>query len=72
LKDGLIESERTFLRILAFDVEVVHPHHFALHFLRDLKASDDLANLTIAILNDCARMPLCLHYEPQVIACSAL
>eukprot|EP00474_Spongospora_subterranea_P000382 CRZ00840.1 hypothetical protein [Spongospora subterranea] len=72
MKERLIESERQFLRVIGFDFAVTHPHSFALHFLRDLRANDDLANLTFAILNDSLRLPFCVHYEPHVIACSAL
>ncbi|CEP00438.1 Cyclin-like domain-containing protein [Plasmodiophora brassicae] len=72
MKEHLIESERLVLRVIAFDVDVVPPHAYAVHFLRDLRASNDLANCTLSILNDSCRIPLCLHYEPHVIACGAM
>jgi hypothetical protein len=36
LKDDLVRHEQILLRVLNFDLDVVHPHHFILHYLRRL------------------------------------
>jgi hypothetical protein len=42
-KDELIRYEQIVLRVLNFDLEVIHPHNWVLHFVRRLNGMQSLS-----------------------------
>ena len=40
LKDAVLECEQMLLRILAYRLNVLHPHHFVLHFIKELEGGN--------------------------------
>lgn len=72
MKEEVIKFEQLLLRVFAFDLNVQHPHHFVLHFVRDLEGSEELASTAWCILNDSLCSTLCLQYRPEPVACAAI
>ena len=72
LKDKIIRYEQVVLRVLHFEVDVKHPHHFVLHFVKRLNGSRDLAKLAWSISNDSMLTFLALYYEPHCIAVACI
>jgi len=72
MKDAVVRHEQLVLRVLGFNLTSRHPHHYVLHFLRDLDGTEELAILSWSILNDSLRTTLCLQYKPEPIACAAI
>jgi len=72
MKEDVIRSEQTLLRVFAFDLDLRHPHHYILHFIRDLEGAEELASVSWCILNDSLCTTLCLQYRPEPIACAAI
>lgn len=71
LKDRVITNEQLLLRVFGFDLELLHPHQFLLHFIRNLEGPEELANMAWYILNDSLSTTLSLQYKPQALACAA-
>lgn len=70
--------ERLLLQTLSFDMQVIHPYeavsdilkgikHFVEHSLRDV-----VRDQAIKLLNDSYRGPMCLLFEPKLIAAAAI
>lgn len=72
VKEEVIRSEQTLLRVFGFDLDLRHPHHYVLHFIRDLEGAEELASVSWRILNDSLCTTLCLQYRPEPIACAAI
>lgn len=72
MKDAVIRSEQTLLRVFGFDLDLKHPHHYVLHFIRDLEGAEEIASVSWCILNDSLCTTLCLQYRPEPIACAAI
>jgi len=72
MKDDVIRCEQLLLRVFAFDLDLRHPQHFVLHFIRDLEGPEELASVSWCILNDSLSTTLCLQYRPEPIACAAI
>ena len=71
-KELVIRRESSLLRALAFKCDVKHPHIFVLHFGRALECSAELTRIAYYIANDSMRLPLCIMYEPSLIAVACL
>ena len=39
MKEEVIKFEQILLRVFSFDLTVQHPHHYVLHFIRDLEGN---------------------------------
>jgi hypothetical protein len=61
LKEEVVRAEQLLLRVLGFNLTSRHPHHYVLHYLKELDASEELAILSWSLLND-----------PEAIACAAI
>lgn len=72
LKESVVLAEQLLLRVLGFNLTSRHPHHYVLHFLKELGASEELAVLSWSILNDSYRTTVCLQFKPESIACAAV
>jgi len=68
LKDAVIHAEQHLLRVLGYEMEVKHPHHYVLHIIRELEASEELANVAFCVANDSLYTNLCLLHSPWTIA----
>lgn len=71
-KEAVIRCEQMLLRVFAFDLDLKHPHHYVLHFIRDLEGAEEVASVSWCILNDSLCTTLCLQYRPEPIACAAI
>lgn len=71
-KDSASRCEQQLLRVLGFDLDVKHPHHYLLHIVRELEGTEQLATVAYYICNDSMQTALCLQYPPAVIACAAV
>ncbi len=68
----MVLAERLLLRVLGFNFLSRHPHHYVLHYLKELDASEELAILSWSLLTDSVRSTVCLQYKPESIACAAI
>lgn len=41
-KDHVLQTEQVLLRAIAYELDARHPHHFVLHFVRELEGRYDL------------------------------
>ena len=73
----ILLAERILLQTLCFDMQIVHPFSPLIEMMKNLKAYIDperrveLRQAAISFINDSMRSPLCLCYEPKVIAIAA-
>ena len=51
-KQQLILDEQILLRVIDFNIVAEHPHKYLLNFARTIKASCELVQLAICVLND--------------------
>lgn len=72
MKEQVLRAEQILLRAFAFDMAPAHPHHYLLHFIRDLEATEDVATMAWCVSNDSLCSPLCLQYSAQTIACACI
>ncbi|ORX44024.1 cyclin-like protein [Hesseltinella vesiculosa] len=64
--------ERLLLETLCFDLTVDHPHQLVLEFANELEAPDNVTQAAFGFANDSLRRPLCLIYDPQMIAAACV
>eukprot|EP01094_Clydonella_sp_ATCC50884_P002928 TRINITY_DN12246_c1_g1_i2.p1 TRINITY_DN12246_c1_g1~~TRINITY_DN12246_c1_g1_i2.p1 ORF type:complete len:178 (-),score=45.98 TRINITY_DN12246_c1_g1_i2:106-639(-) len=72
LKELCVEAERALVSTIGFQLDVSHPYHFLLNFLRTLRGSDRLARIAWSIVNDSLFTTLCLRYPPYQIAAACI
>lgn len=80
LRDSIIQCELFFMRALKFQVSIVHPHKYLVHYLKSIydwlnKETTDhvpIAQTAWAILRDSYHGDICLAYSPDVIAVSVI
>eukprot|EP00940_MAST-03C_sp_MAST-3C-sp2_P001188 g1188.t1 len=77
-KSYLLRTERYILKELGFNVYSImdHPHKFILYYINCLFGSSEVAKFLAQkswnFLNDSLRLPICVRYRPEVIACAAI
>lgn len=71
---SVIELEKIILKELGFELYRIldHPHKLMHHFLKLLKASNEVARKAWNYLNDSYRTALCVHYPASTIAASCI
>ncbi|XP_045466558.1 cyclin-Q isoform X1 [Harmonia axyridis] len=80
MRDGIVQTELLLMRVLKFEVSIVHPHKYMLHYLKSLESwvgkeawnSSPLARTSAAFLQDFHHDPSILEYEPQHIAIACI
>ncbi|GAB5365405.1 hypothetical protein AAMO2058_001054900 [Amorphochlora amoebiformis] len=72
MKEDVVLHEQICLRVLGYNLTSRHPHHYVLHFLKDLDGTEELGILAWSLLNDSLRTTLCLQYAPESIACASI
>lgn len=74
MRYSVIEIEKIILKELGFELYriVDHPHKLMQHYLKLLKASNEVARKAWNYLNDSYRTSLCVHYPPSTLAASCI
>ncbi|KAI8063748.1 cyclin-like protein [Gongronella butleri] len=72
LRSAILWHERLLLETLCFDLTVDHPHQLILEFAKELHAPDNVIQGAYGFANDTLRRPLCLIYDPQMIAAACV
>ena len=76
-KDSILKAEREVIENLRFDFDAKHPYQFLIKYVRKLekieqRAMQKLVQLAWTFINDTMSTTLCLQWEPDIIAISAL
>ncbi|KAI9318671.1 cyclin-like protein [Dichotomocladium elegans] len=71
-RDKILRYELVLLEALCFDLSVEHPYPSLLVFLEELRVSERIYHAAWGFANDSLRTPLCLIYEPQIIAAACV
>ena len=71
---SVIEIEKIILKELGFELYRIidHPHKLMHHYLKLLKANNEVARKAWNYLNDSYRTSLCVHYPSSTIAASCI
>ena len=72
LKSEVVRTERHMLRAFGFIVHVEHPHRFVLTFGQLLGLDKELLQEAWNLANDSLRIPLCVRYKAEIVACGLL
>ncbi|KAK6617208.1 hypothetical protein RUM43_005188 [Polyplax serrata] len=80
MRDAVVQAELLIMRMLKFEVNVVHPHKYMCHYLKTLKGwftveewkRLPLAKSSTAFLQDFHHDSAILDYKPQHIAIAAI
>lgn len=71
---SVIEIEKIILKELGFELYRIidHPHKLMHHYLKLLKANNEVARKAWNFLNDTYRLALCVHYPSSTLAASCI
>lgn len=71
---SVIEIEKIILKELGFELYRIidHPHKLMQHYLKLVKASNEVARKAWNYLNDSYRTSLCVHYPPSTLAAGCI
>ncbi|XP_018327167.1 cyclin-Q [Agrilus planipennis] len=80
MRDAIVQAELLIMRVLKFEVSIVHPHKYMLHYLRTLEgwigkekwSNSPIARTAAAFLQDYHHDPSILDYPPQHIAIACI
>ncbi|XP_067004400.1 cyclin-Q isoform X2 [Anabrus simplex] len=80
MRDAIVQAELLIMRMLKFEVTLVHPHKYLLHYLKSLEgwfSKEDWTKIPIAkaasaFLQDFHYDPAILDYSPQHIALACI
>ncbi|CAO3608029.1 unnamed protein product [Cunninghamella blakesleeana] len=71
-RSAILWYERFLLEMLCFDMTIDHPHQLLLEFGSELDAPERVIQAAYGFANDSLRKPLCLTYDPQMIAAACI
>ncbi|KAI8337263.1 cyclin-like protein [Chlamydoabsidia padenii] len=71
-RSAILWYERFLLESLCFDMTVEHPQQLVLEFATELDAPENVILASYGFANDSLRLPLCLIYDPQMIAAACM
>ncbi|KAI9028284.1 cyclin-like protein [Phycomyces nitens] len=71
-RDTILSNETTLLEILCFDLTVDNPHQLMIELAEEIRAPDNAVQAGWTFANDSLRRPICLLYDPQMIAAACL
>lgn len=63
-KDQLIMDEQTLLRVVGFDIHVIHPHRFLLNMCHVLRCSQQLTQLALCLVSRSHFISFCYIANP--------
>lgn len=80
MRDAIVQAELLIMRMLKFEVNVIHPHKYMYHYLKTLQGwftheewkKIPLAKSSTAFLQDFHHDPAILDYKPQHVAIAAI
>lgn len=80
MRDAIVQAELLIMRILKFEVSIVHPHKYMLHYLRSMEGwigkdkwnSIPIARTAASFLQDYHHDFTILDYAPQHIAIACI
>ncbi|KAL0278446.1 UNVERIFIED_CONTAM: hypothetical protein PYX00_000266 [Menopon gallinae] len=80
MRDAIVQAELLIMRMLKFEVNVIHPHKYMYHYLKTLHGlftneewkKLPLAKSSTAFLQDFHHDPSILEYKPQHVAIAAI
>lgn len=82
MRDAIVQAELLIMRVLKFEVSIIHPHKYMLHYLKSMEGwmgkeqwnTVPIAQKAAAFLQDFHHDPCILDYTPQhvAIACISL
>lgn len=52
MRDAIVQAELLIMRMLKFEVSIVHPHKYMLHYLRLVRTADCTDHFRSSILHD--------------------
>lgn len=80
MRDAIVQAELLIMRVLKFEVSIIHPHKYMLHYLRSVEGwlgpqewcRAPVARTAAAFLQDFHHDPAVLDYSPQHIAVACI
>lgn len=72
LREHIVTTEQLLLRILGFNLNVDLPYDYMYNMLKYLNASDALARLATACLNDLYAFSIVLEFPPPCLAAASI
>ncbi|KAI9310571.1 cyclin-like protein [Dichotomocladium elegans] len=72
LREGILQYEMILVETLCFDIALNHPYTPLIDMLAQTEADESVAHSALAFLNDSMRLPLCLLYDPKLIAAACI
>jgi len=80
MRDAIVQAELLIMRILKFEVSIVHPHKYMLHYLRSMEGwigkeqcnTIPVARTAASFLQDYHHDPSILEYSPQHVAVACI
>lgn len=80
MRDAIVQAELLIMRVLKFEVSIIHPHKYMLHYLRSMEGwlgkdqwnAVPIARTAAAFLQDYHHDASVLEYAPQHIAIACI
>uniref|UniRef100_A0A1B6F6L5 Cyclin-Q n=1 Tax=Cuerna arida TaxID=1464854 RepID=A0A1B6F6L5_9HEMI len=80
MRDAIVQGELLLMRMLKFEVTIVHPHKYMLHYLKSLQTwiypeaweKVPIVHMAYSFLQDFHYVPAILDYKPQHIAIACI
>lgn len=80
IRDAIVQAELLITRMLKFDLNIVHPHKYMLHYIKSLQewfsnnvwSTLPLAKTAAACLQDFHHSPAILDFKPSHVAICCL
>eukprot|EP01114_Cavostelium_apophysatum_P001126 TRINITY_DN10967_c0_g1_i1.p1 TRINITY_DN10967_c0_g1~~TRINITY_DN10967_c0_g1_i1.p1 ORF type:complete len:212 (-),score=12.21 TRINITY_DN10967_c0_g1_i1:345-980(-) len=72
LRDKVVAHEHILLRTIGFDLSVKRPQKYLLNYLKSMKASTELTQVSWNILNDSLETRVWIDYSPQTVAVAVI
>lgn len=69
---NILEVEMEILNFLGFDLEIENPYNYVILYKKKFKFNENIEYLSLNIITDAFRRPLCIYFHPGTIAFVAI